>query len=181
MASLDMEYNVDELPVGQGYDLIPAGWYEANITKAEIKKTTAGTGQYIAIRYDITGPSQEGRVVFGNINIKNPSSIAENIGRQQLGEIMRAIGLAKVVDSDELLGGSLIIKVGIGKPQYELNAKKELILDSNGDKIIKYEAQNEVTGFKSLDGAEMPEAKKEAKSSTSENSGAEKKKAPWLK
>jgi hypothetical protein len=56
--------------------------------------------------YDITGPSHQGRVVFGNLNIKNANPKAEEIGRQQLGDIMRAIGLAKVTDTDQFIGGS---------------------------------------------------------------------------
>lgn len=54
----------------QSYELIPAGWYTAVITDAELKPTKSGTGEYIKCRYDITGPSSQGRVVFGNFNIK---------------------------------------------------------------------------------------------------------------
>lgn len=140
MAFLDQEYNVNDLPEGNSYDLVPAGWYNVNITKAEIKSTKAGNGQYIAVRYDITGPTHQGRVVFGNVNIKNPNSQAENIGRQQLGEIMRAIGLTRVTDTDQLIGGSLHIKVSIK--------------EADG----QYEASNEVKGFKAINGspATMP-------------------------
>jgi hypothetical protein len=65
------------------------------------------------------------------INIKNPNPQAEEIGRQQLGEIMRAIGLAKVSDTDQLIGGSLSIKLKI--------------TPANGN----YDASNSVSGFKS--------------------------------
>ena len=158
MASLDMEYNVDELPVGNGdFSPLPDGWYSATITKADIKSTKTGGGQYIAIRYDITGPTHEGRIVFGNLNIKNASSVAENIGRQQLGEIMRAVGLAKVTDTDELLGASLLIKLATRKQE-------------------GYEPTNDIKAFKSLDGAEMPEPKSTQKESTPQT---EKKSAPW--
>ena len=159
MASLDMEYNVSEMPVGNGqFDPLPDGWYQATITKADVKPTKTGGGQYIAVRYDITGPTHEGRIVFSNINIKNSSSVAENIGRQQLGEIMRAIGLAKVVDTDELLGADIYIKLATRKQE-------------------GYEATNEIKGYKAVDGASMPEPKAKSES-TSET---EKKKAPWAK
>lgn len=114
MAFLNETYDVNELPQGNSnYDPLPPGWYHANITGAELKSTKAGNGQYIAVRYDITGPTHQGRVVFGNLNIKNPNPKAEEIGRQQLGEIMRAIDLAKVTDTDQLIGGSLQIKLEI--------------------------------------------------------------------
>lgn len=137
MAFLGQTFDANELPQGNGgnYDPLPAGWYNANITGAELKSTKDGSGQYIKVRYDITGPSHQGRVVFGNLNIKNASAKAEEIGRQQLGEIMRAIGLAKVTDTDQLIGGSLSIKL-------DVRAATE-----------QYAAQNEVKGFKAITGS----------------------------
>jgi hypothetical protein len=70
--------------------------------------------------------------VFGNLNIKNASTKAEEIGRQQLGEIMRAIGLGKVSDTDQLIGGSLSIKLSVRTGEY---------------------SGNEIKGFKALGGA----------------------------
>ena len=138
MAFLNETYDVNELPQGNGnFDPLPPGWYHANITGAELKSTKAGNGQYIAVRYDITGPTHQGRVVFGNLNIKNPNPKAEEIGRQQLGEIMRAIGLAKVTDTDQLIGGSLQIKLDISQQE-------------------GYDPRNEVRAFKAIEGANMP-------------------------
>ena len=132
MAFLNETFDVNELPQGNGnYEPLPPGWYHANITGAELKSTKAGNGQYIAVRYDITGPTHQGRVVFGNLNIKNASAKAEEIGRQQLGEIMRAIGLVKVTDTDQLIGGSLQIKLEIRTQE-------------------GYEPSNDVKGFKAI-------------------------------
>ena len=114
MAQLPETFSADELPTSdRNFEPLPAGWYTAVVNGAEIKNTKAGNGQYIAVRYDITGPSHQGRVVFGNLNIKNPNPKAEEIGRQQLGELMRAIGLATVQDTDQLIGGQLQIKLEI--------------------------------------------------------------------
>ena len=125
MAFLDEEFSVDALPVGNNnFEPLPEGWYNAAITGAEIKSTKAGDGKYIAVKYNITGPSHQGRVVFGNLNIKNASTKAEEIGRQQLGEIMRAIGLAKVSDTDQLIGGNLGIKLSVRTGDYAGNEIK---------------------------------------------------------
>jgi hypothetical protein len=125
MAFLDEEFSVDALPVGNNnFEPLPEGWYNAAITGAEIKATKAGDGKYIALKYNITGPSHQGRVVFGNLNIKNASTKAEEIGRQQLGEIMRAIGLAKVSDTDQLIGGNLGIKLTVRTGEYAGNEIK---------------------------------------------------------
>jgi hypothetical protein len=136
MAFLNETFEADQLPQTSNYNVLPAGWYTANITGAELKATKAGTGQYIAVRYDITGPTHQGRVVFGNINIKNPNPKAEEIGRQQLGDIMRAIGLSKVTDTDQLIGGSLSVKLDIRKSE-------------------DYGPSNDVKGFKAITGS-MP-------------------------
>lgn len=141
MAFLSESFDINELPVGNtgSFEPLPAGWYSATINQAELKDTKANNGQYIKLRYDITGPTHQGRVVFGNLNIKNANPKAEEIGRQQLGEIMRAIGLAKVTDTDQLIGGSLSIK---------LEVKQD----------AQYGASNEVKGFKSLSGSAAPAA-----------------------
>jgi hypothetical protein len=141
MAFLTETFDINELPQGNtgSFEPLPAGWYTATISQAELKATKAGNGQYIKLRYDITGPSHQGRVVFGNLNIKNANPKSEEIGRQQLGEIMRAIGLAKVTDTDQLIGGQISIKLDVKQDE-------------------KYGASNEVRGFKSVSGSVAPMA-----------------------
>jgi hypothetical protein len=137
---LGQTFSAAELqPSTQSYQLLPAGWYTAIITEAEVNSTTAGNGSYIKCRYDITGPSCQGRVVFSNFNIKNPSVKAEEIGRQQLGDLMRALGLASVSDTDQLINGHLSIKVDIRPASGE------------------YAAQNEVKGWRSNTGSLPPQ------------------------
>lgn len=156
MAFLDEEFSVDSLPVStSNFEPLPEGWYNAAITGAEIKSTKAGDGKYIAVKYAITGPTHQGRVIFGNLNIKNASTKAEEIGRQQLGEIMRAIGLATVRDTDQLIGGNLSIKLAVRTGEY---------------------AGNEVKGFKALGGASVGAAKV-----ASPAPAAGKTAPPWMK
>jgi hypothetical protein len=98
-------------------------------------------------------------VVFGNLNIKNANPKAEEIGRQQLGDIMRAIGLAKVTDTDQLIGGQIAIK---------LEVKED----------AQYGASNEVKGFKSVSGSAAPAA---AIPQVQSNSAPAKAAPPWAK
>jgi hypothetical protein len=166
MAFLGETFSTDELPQSdRNYELIPEGWYTATITSAALGDTKSGSGKKIDIRYDITGPTQQGRVMFQAVNIRNQSQKAEEIGRQQLGEIMRAIGLAKVEDSDQLIGSSLQIKVKIRKP-------------TDRDREAGYtEDKNEVAGFKALSGSAIPVAASKP-AATSAPAGA---KPPWAK
>ena len=152
MAFLDQEYSVDTLPVGtSNFEPLPEGWYNAAITGAEIKATKAGDGKYIACKYTITGPSHQGRVVFGNLNIKNASTKAVVIVKQQLGEIMRAIGLAKVSDTDQLIGGNLGIKLIVKTGEHAGNEIK-------GYRAIGGVAPAAVAPFKPMGAAAAPAA-----------------------
>ena len=58
-----------------------------------------------------------------------------------MGDIMRAIGLSSLEDTDQLIGGQLEIKVKISPA-------------NNG-----YDASNDVSGFKALKGGAAPMAK----------------------
>jgi len=138
MAFFDEAFDVDSIPEPEKRDFepIPAGWYTATIAGAEVKTTKAGTGEYIAVRFDITGPQHQGRVVFTNLNVRNPNETAERIGREQLGNIMLACGIKKLPNCEMLVGGSLSIKVVVKNDP-------------------TYGASNEVKGIKALDGA-MP-------------------------
>ena len=139
MGFLEESFDIKDMPVAEDRDFapIPAGWYTAAIASAEVRTTKAGTGNYIAVRFDVTGPEHQGRVVWTNLNTRNPSAKAEEIGRQQLGDIMRAIGLTKLEDTDQMLGGSLSIKVTV-----------------KDDPV--YGPGNEVRAFKSIEGSTPP-------------------------
>ena len=137
MTFLDQTFNADDLPQGGGFDPVPAGNYTAAVTEASLETTKAGNGQYIKLRMDIEGPTHQGRVLFTNINIRNPNPKAEEIGRQQLGDIMRAIGLSQVSDTDQLIGGRLQVKVTVKQDE-------------------TYGPSNECKGFKAVEGSVPP-------------------------
>lgn len=138
---LDETFDIAAMPVSdRNFEPLPAGWYEATISNAEVMATKMGNGKYIKVRYDINGPTHQGRVVFGNLNVRNPNPKAEEIGRQQLGEIMRAIGLTSLKDTDQMIGGNLCIKLDIRISE-------------------QYGNSNEVKGFKALPGASAPAPK----------------------
>lgn len=126
MALLNQSFRADDLPPGGNYDPIPAGKYTAKIVEATVGLTKSGTGEYIKVRWDVLGPAHQGRVVFQNLNIRNQSSAAEEIGRRQLGEIMRAIGLATVEDTDQLIGGEAEIRVKV-KEDEQYGPRNEIV------------------------------------------------------
>jgi hypothetical protein len=148
---LNEAFTLASLPTSnRTYDVVPAGWYVAQITDAEVKQTKSGTGEYIKIRYDIQGPTSQGRVVFGNLNVKNANPAAEKIGRQQLGDIMRSVGLSAVTDTDQLLGTTMQIKIDIRDseqygPSNEVKAWKALAAGMAPAPAVKPPASNAKT------------------------------------
>jgi hypothetical protein len=173
MAFLGQTFDANELPQGTGgnFEPLPEGNYNATITQAELKDTKDKTGQYIKLRLDITGPSHQGRVIFSNLNIKNPSAEAEEIGRQHLGDIMRAVGLAKVTDTDQLIGGNVNIKLAIRDKRTDEKTGKT------------YEASNEVKGYRAINGGAAPAAFKAAAPAAAPAAASAPAKAspPWVK
>ena len=137
MAFLDQAIELNELPQATtSYELLPPGWYDTHVVGAELRDTKTG-GQMIAVKYSILGPTHQGRLVWGNINIRNANPKAEEIGRQQLGDIMRATGLARVTDTDQLIGLTMGIKLAIRESE-------------------QYGNSNEVKGFRSTSGSAAP-------------------------
>ena len=135
MAQLPKVFDQEVAP--NSYDPLPAGWYMVRIADAEIKQTKAGNGSYVSIRYDVLGPTHQGRVVYGNITISNPNRKAEEIGEQQMAALRSSIGLARITDTDQLIGATVEIK---------LTVKKD---DEYGDK-------NDVKGYRAIEGGRPP-------------------------
>lgn len=113
MAQLGQVFSASEAPASNDYSPLPAGWYNVRITEAELKDTKAGTGNYVKVRYDVTSGDHAGRVIFGMITVRNPNAKAEEIGRSQLAKLIRSIGLEEVSDTDQLIGGEMLVKVTI--------------------------------------------------------------------
>lgn len=138
MAFLGENFNANDMPQDSGgFDPVPAGEYSVKITEADVKTTKAGNGQYINCRLDVIGPSHQGRVIWAKLNIRNPNPKAEEIGRQQLGSIMRALGIGSLQDTDQLVGGEMLVKVSIREDE-------------------KWGAQNDVKSFKAIGGSRPP-------------------------
>lgn len=120
MAFLGQTIRADELPESTGGDFqpLPAGDYTVSVMSADLTPTKDGSGQYIKLKLSVIAPTHQGRVVFANLNIRNASAKAEEIGRAQLGDIMRAVGLPSIEDTDQLIGGNLVVSLSV-KPATE--------------------------------------------------------------
>ena len=112
---------------------IDAGWYEAEITKSELKTTKDKTGKYIALTLKIIEGDNEGRLIYTNLNIVNKSDVAVKIARADLKAICTATGFeGELEDTEDLHNIPMLVKVSV-KPE-----------------TAQWPAKNEIKGFKSV-------------------------------
>lgn len=160
--------NAVEPDAGRDFQPLPAGAYEVEISNSEIKDAASGNGCYLKLELTVLGPTGAGRKVWENITLKNTNAQAESIGQAQLSALCRAVGIAKLDDSDQLFQRVLRVRLKV-KP-------------AEG----KYQAGNEVTAYEGMGtpqpsaAAARPAANSPAPSAAiAPAAGA--KKAPWVK
>jgi hypothetical protein len=125
----------------QSFELLPDGWYTAVVKDVTVAPTKDGTGQRMNVRFDITGPTRSGAVIFEGLNIRNKNEQAEKIALQQLRALRDAVGIVALQDTDQFIGRALQVKVAT-QPAKD-----------------GYEARNVTKGFKPVEGgspAPMP-------------------------
>ena len=97
-------------------DAIPSGTYEAVVTDSETRATKNGTGLGINLTFEILseGPAK-GRKVFAWINYENASAKAQQIGREELASLCKAVGVVELDDTVQLHNLPLLITVGLDR------------------------------------------------------------------
>ena len=134
MGNLDFDVDNTE-PVTMDFEPIPAGEYEVQITGSDVCATAAGTGLLLKLTMDVMSGEYAGRKVFEQLNIKNPSAKAEQIGRGILSALCRACGKMGIVeDSSDLHERPFKARVKIEPAVGEFKAK---------NKVTKYMALDE--------------------------------------
>jgi len=118
------------------YELLPAGWYTAQVTESEIVNLNSGNGQAIKLTFEVLADGYRNRKVWARLNVRHTNPKAETIAQQQLRELCDSIGVVRMQDTVELHNKPVQIRVKIRK-------------DDTG----QYEDQNEVAGFKPVGGS----------------------------
>jgi len=121
------------------YELLPAGFYTAQVTESEIVPLKSGNGQALKLTFEVLQEGYRGRKVWARLNVRHTNQETERIAQQQLRELCESIGLARFRDTSELHNKPMQIKVKIRK-------------DEKG----QYEDQNDVNGFKPAAGGAAP-------------------------
>ena len=103
------------------FEPVPAGTYEVQVTDADLKTTQKGDGQYISMELSIVrNPEYQGRKIFANITVSNPSQKAVDIGRAQIMDLCEILSFSSGFnDTDQLKGRTFGVKVKVsdGTPE----------------------------------------------------------------
>lgn len=137
---LGITYNTADLPESTGFDTIQAGWYKAQIEESDVKSKEQGKSG-LSSKYKILGPTSANRTFFDYINLRNPSADCEAIGRQSLGELLRAVGIPSLSNTDQLLGKTLEIFISRDPAKSDYD-KERADKDGFVNKITRYRAIN---------------------------------------
>ena len=133
-------FNATEQKEMTNFDPLPAGEYLARIVESEVKPTSAGTGHYLQLVFQIMSPGFDTRKVFNNLNLDNPNEKAVDIANRELGAICKAVNKPVIQDSQELHGLPMTIKLKVTPPS------------------ANYAASNAITTYSPANGAAAPAA-----------------------
>ena len=111
------------MPPAQLLEPVPANNYNVAITEAELKPTSDGTGQRIALTFTVVDGDFKGRKIFDGLNVKNKNAQAQEIAHQQLSAICHAVGVIHVKDVQELMNKPFTAKIGLKEAEGEYAAK----------------------------------------------------------
>ena len=148
MAALGSRFDAKSVDTTQrDFENLPPGDYVLEVEKSEVTATKDGNGEILKLVYNVIEPGVfKERKIFGNINLINANVQAQEIGKQELARLCRAVGLGEIDDSEELHFKSFTAKVGLSKPRTGKDGKT-------------YEPRNEIKKFYFPDEGAVPEAK----------------------
>src|SRR5688572_2017045 len=122
--------NTADLPdTGGAMPHITPGQYPAVIVESEMKPTSAGTGQFLALKVVITQGQFQGTEFTERLNIINQSADAVQIAIKTLARIAEAVGMTQTPsDSVQLHNKPFFIEVATeaGKEYTDNNGQKKM-------------------------------------------------------
>lgn len=126
MTYIGLDATQYERSIGTGENTpLPAGFYQGTISRANLKdnKPTAKdpNGKYLEVEFDINLPEEfNNRKFWDKFNIINSNATAVKIGKEQLADLVQALGMTNLGEADDLIGRacSFVLKVDPAKPPY---------------------------------------------------------------
>lgn len=137
LSSLGEDFTQYERTVGEGgATTLPIGFYTGIITRANMNETKDGTGKYLEIEFDITSPSQfSNRKFWDKFNIINKNPTAVKIAKEQLADLLKALGFAHPPNTSEMEGREVAMYLGLYPARTDQKTGKTY---SESNKCLKY-------------------------------------------
>ena len=108
-----LPFNAAEIPADEGFNPVPAGQYLCQVISSEIKPTKAGNGTILKLTSQIIDGPFNGRLIFDNLNVSNPNQDAERISQRSLADLVLAVGMTTMQDTEELHFKPFVGRVGV--------------------------------------------------------------------
>ncbi|MCQ4159210.1 DUF669 domain-containing protein [Roseomonas sp. GC11] len=102
MAQLHDTFDATGVAPAAPLELLPPGRYAAQIVNSEMRATRAGNGQYLWLEMDVIEGPHQGRKIWDQLNLVNPSQQTVEIAQRTLSAICHAVGQLQVNDSEQL-------------------------------------------------------------------------------
>jgi Protein of unknown function (DUF669) len=118
MANLGGTFDASGVEPNAPREALPPGNYKVQILQSEMRVTKAGTGQLLWLDLEVLEGPHQGRHVYDQLNLINPSPMAEEIAQRTLSAICHAIGQLQVSDSEELHFLPMMVKVAVTREGY---------------------------------------------------------------
>lgn len=133
-----LNFNARNVAPDQGFEVYPAGWYNAQIEESGMKPTSDGQGAYLEMGYRILDGKYVNRKIKLRLNLQNNNQQTVQIAYGQLSAICHATGVLDCLDSQLLHGIPHKIKITLRDARTDKDTGKH------------YEASNEVRGWKNI-------------------------------
>lgn len=101
------------------FDVLPPGEYPCLIESAEVKQTKAQTGYGLQLEFLVVDGPSKNRKLFPWINLQNPNSTCEEIGRREFAALCLAVGFS-ATDTTQLIGKVVVAHVKVKDGQNDV-------------------------------------------------------------
>ena len=105
------------------FELIPKGFYYAELLSTSIKEYRSGNGKGITFDWEILAPSHAKRRIWDTKTVEHTNTMAQDIGRHEIARIAKALGKDDIEDTSELVGLRCEIFVDIEPAKGDWKAK----------------------------------------------------------
>lgn len=129
-------YNPNEHEPRDPIEVLPNGWYGAQIVDTEVVEAKSGNGSYLNVTFELLEdlhPDLGKRKVWARLNLWNANQQAVDIANRELASICKALGQIEPWEDTEVL-------------HFRPLAIKVKVRPARGD----YEASNDISGYDAI-------------------------------